>query len=99
TFVVERRGTAQGGADTLGQQGARAGRKAGREQHHCDFLDHDRHTRSMRTAHFLKSVCSEIGSVASSVTLLISLDSSNHGTNTSPRGGLSRPRVSTRARM
>ena len=56
-------------------------------------------TFSMRTAHFLKSVCSEIGSVASSVTLLISLDSSNHGTNTSPRGGRSRPRVSTRVRM
>ena len=57
------------------------------------------HTRSMRTAHFLKSVCSEIGSVASSVTLLMSWLSSNHGTNTSPRGGLLRPRVSTRVRM
>ena len=40
----------------------------------------------MRTAHFLKSVCSEIGSVASSVTLLISFDSSNQGTKTRPRG-------------
>ena len=51
------------------------------------------------TAHFLKSVCNEIGSVASSVTLLISWLASNHGTNTSPRGGLLRPRVSTRVRM
>src|SRR5262249_43973897 len=42
--------------------------------------------RAMRTAHFLKSVCSEIGSVASSVTLLMSWLSSNHGTNTTPRG-------------
>ena len=34
--------------------------------------DHGVYTRSIRTAHFLKSVCSEIGSVASSVTLLMS---------------------------
>ena len=53
----------------------------------------------MRTAHFLKSVCSEIGSVASSVTLLMSWLSSNQGTNTTPRGVLLRPRVSTRVRM
>src|SRR4051795_10040994 len=56
-------------------------------------------TFSVLTAHFLKSVCSEIGSVASSVTLLMSWLSSNHGTNTSPRGVLLRPRVSTRVRM
>ena len=51
------------------------------------------------TAHFLKSVWKEIGSVASSVTLLMSWLASNQGTNTRPRGGLLRPRVSTRVRM
>ena len=39
----------------------------------------------MRTAHFLKSVCLEIGSVASSVTLLINWLASNQGTKISPR--------------
>src|SRR4029077_1861769 len=51
------------------------------------------------TAHFLKSVWNEMGSVASSVTLLMSWLASNHGTKTSPRGGLLRPRVSTRVFM
>ena len=31
------------------------------------------------TAHFLKSVCFEIGHVASRATLLMRIDSSNHG--------------------
>src|SRR6185369_1005549 len=57
------------------------------------------HTLTILTAHFLKSVWNDIGSVASSVTLLISWLASNHGTNTNPRGGLLRPRVSTRVRM
>src|SRR6266496_6212 len=43
------------------------------------------------TAHFLKSLCLEIGQVASSVTLLMKTPSSNHGTNTSPRGTRLRP--------
>ena len=46
------------------------------------------HTFTTLQPHFLKSVCSEIGSVASSVTLLMSWLASNHGTNTTPRGGL-----------
>ena len=37
--------------------------------------------------------------MASSVTLLINWLASNQGTKTSPRGGLLRPRVSTRVRM
>ena len=37
-------------------------------------------TGRILTAHFLKSVCLEMGSVASSVTLLISCDASNQGT-------------------
>src|SRR5690625_2082755 len=41
---------------------------------------------SMLTAHFLKSVCSEIGSVASRISLLISRRASKKGTNTIPRG-------------
>src|SRR6185312_7883468 len=53
-------------------------------------------TGTTLTAHFLKSVCLEIGSVASSVALLMSWLASNHGTNTTPRGGRLRPRVSTR---
>ena len=36
------------------------------------------------TAHFLKSVCLEMGSVASSVTLLINWLASNHGTKITP---------------
>src|SRR6185369_5536295 len=52
-----------------------------------------RHTFTTLQAHFVKSVCSEIGSVASSVTLLMSWLASNHGTNTTPFGGLLRPRV------
>src|SRR5690606_20321396 len=55
-----------------------------------------RQTGMTLTAHFLKSVCFEIGSVASSVTLLISLLASNQGTKTTPRGMRLRPRVSTR---
>ena len=51
------------------------------------------------TAHFLKSVCFEIGSVASSVTLLMSWLASKQGTKTRPIGSLSRPRVSTRERI
>ena len=51
------------------------------------------------TAHFLKSVCLEIGSVASSVTLLMSWLASNNGTKTTPRGMRLRPRVSTRVRI
>src|SRR3546814_3315747 len=51
------------------------------------------------TAHFLKSVCFEIGSVASSVTLLMSWLASNQGTNTTPRGIRLRPRVSIRLRI
>ena len=42
------------------------------------------HTLTIFTAHFLKSVWNEIGSVASSVTLLMSWLASNHGTNTVP---------------
>src|SRR6185436_3769165 len=57
------------------------------------------HALVILTAHFLKSVWKEIGSVASSVTLLMSWLASNQGTNTRPRGGLLRPRVSTRVRM
>src|SRR5690606_14002368 len=55
-----------------------------------------RHTGTILTAHFLKSVCLEIGSVASSVVLLMSWLASNQGTNTTPRGIRLRPRVSTR---
>src|SRR5215218_665216 len=51
------------------------------------------------TAHFLKSVCFEIGSVASSVTLLMSWLASKKGTKTTPGGILLRPRVSTRERI
>src|SRR4249920_2245568 len=51
------------------------------------------------TAHFLKSVCLDIGSVASSVVLLMSWLASNHGTNTTPRGIRLRPRTSTRVRI
>ena len=51
------------------------------------------------TAHFLKSVCFEIGSVASSVTLLMSWLASKKGTKTTPRGMRLRPRVSTRVRI
>src|SRR4029079_7380277 len=51
------------------------------------------------TAHFLKSVCFEIGSVASSVTLLMSWLASKNGTNTRPTAMRWRPRVSTRVRI
>ncbi|MEN2976735.1 hypothetical protein WG924_06190 [Tistrella sp. 25B02-3] len=47
----------------------------------------------------MKSACLLIGSVASNVALLISRALSNQGTNTTPRGGRSLPRVSTRMRM
>src|SRR5690606_30668847 len=57
-----------------------------------------RHAGTILTAHFLKSVCFEMGSVASRVTLLMSLLASNHGTKTTPRGIRLRPRVSTRTR-
>src|SRR6185436_1596440 len=65
--------------------------RQGREQRqHCGQAPH---TLTIFTEHFLKSVWNEIGSVASSVTLLISWLASNQGTNTRPRGGLLRPRV------
>ena len=49
------------------------------------MLSHGRpHAFCTRQAHFLKSVCLEIGSVWSSVTLLISWLASNQGTNTTP---------------
>src|SRR6476469_9751993 len=62
------------------------------------------HTQSAQagtilTAHFLKSVCLDIGSVASSVVLLMSWLASNHGTNTTPRGIRLRPRTFTRVRI
>ena len=56
-------------------------------------------TETILTAHFLKSVCFDIGSVASSVALLMSWLASNHGTNTTPRGIRFRPRVSMRVRI
>src|SRR5690606_8233791 len=56
-------------------------------------------TETIFSSDFLWSVCLEIGSVASSVTLLMSCDASNQGTNTTPCGGLLRPRVSTRVRI
>src|SRR5690606_33163550 len=56
-------------------------------------------TGTILTAHFLKSVCLEMGSVASSVTLLINWLASNHGTKISPGGMRFRPRVSTRERI
>src|SRR5262249_59107633 len=100
SFLVERGGPAQGGK-CLRHDHARQ-----RHREYCsckksEIACHDPapYTRSMRTAHFLKSVCRDMGSVASSVTLLISWLSSNHGTNTTPRGILSRPRVSSRVRM
>src|SRR5581483_7457262 len=106
TLVVERSWAAQRGIQRLRRERAGAGRDRGRKEddRRCSarFADRallqGRYTFSMRTAHFLKSACSEIGSVASSVTLLMSLDSSNQGTKTRPRGGRSRPRVSRRAR-
>src|SRR6516165_173619 len=98
-LVVERGRTAEPGTERL--RGERTGADCDRteQKYQSCFPDHDCYAFSMRTAHFLKSVCSEIGSVASSVTLLMSCDSSNQGTNTRPRGGLSRPRVSRRVRM
>src|SRR4051812_37846301 len=69
----------------------------GRARPHAGFLAAG-WTLTIFTAHFLKSVWNEIGSVASSVTLLINWLASNHGTKMSPRGGLLRPRVSTRVR-
>ena len=57
------------------------------------------HAGTILTAHFLKSVCFEIGSVASRVALLMSWLASNQGTNTTPRGILLRPRVSTLVRI
>ena len=56
-------------------------------------------TGTILTAHFLKSVCLDIGSVASSVTLLMSWLASNQGTNTTPRGIRLRPRMSMRVRI
>src|SRR5690606_14327930 len=63
------------------------------DAHHA--LPPDSATGTILTAHFLKSVCREIGSVASSVTLLMSCDASNQGMYTRPFGGFTRPRVST----
>jgi hypothetical protein len=82
----------------LRRKRAGAGCDGASENRDFQVPDHDRYTFSMRTAHFLKSVCSESGSVASNVTLLISFDSSNQGTKTRPRGGRLRPRVSRRTR-
>ena len=55
----------------------------------------DQATETILTAHFLKSVCLEMGSVASSVTLLINWLASNQGTKITPGGIRFRPRVST----
>src|SRR5690606_16674518 len=76
-----------------------AGKGEGRQQRQDNETPAHDVTFSMRIAHFLKSVCFEMGSVASSVTLLMRRPSSNQGTKTRPRGGLLRPRVSTRTRI
>src|SRR5688572_19411629 len=89
--LEDRRRAAHGVERRLGPDRHRGYRQQGGEQ--------GPHARVILTAHFLKSVWNEIGSVASSVTLLMSWLASNHGTNTRPRGGLLRPRVSTRVRM
>src|SRR5690606_21187231 len=77
-------------------------RSARREAHGDDQRQQRRdpfHAITTLTAHFLKSVCFDIGQVASSVVLLMSCAASNHGTKTSPMGTRLRPRVSTRLRI
>src|SRR5690606_30468150 len=75
-------------------------RANGHQQGHWDDDAHPaRQARTTLTAHFLKSVCLEMGSVASSVALLMSLLASNHGTKITPRGMRLRPRVSTLTRI
>src|SRR5262245_15497912 len=70
-FLVDRDRASQGGLG-LRQQAGRAEDEGGGENGEGDMFAHGRHTFSILHAHFLKSVCSEIGSVASSVTLLMS---------------------------
>src|SRR6185312_13408359 len=69
------------------------------EQGACQGLSNSLQAGMILTAHFLKSVCLEMGSVASSVTLLMSWLASNHGTKTTPRGIRLRPLVSIRLRI
>src|SRR5262245_4232434 len=85
TFLVDRDGPAQSRL-RLREEAGGAERERGGESSESDVLAHGRHTFSILQAHFLKSVCNEIGSVASSVTLLMSWPSSNQGTNTTLRG-------------
>src|SRR3546814_13725757 len=56
------------------------------------------HAAPILMAHFLKSVCLENGSVAASVTLLMSWLASNQGTKTTPGALRWRPPVSARLR-
>src|SRR5262245_47458941 len=86
-------------AHGVGERGLRQGGRGGHEQERGKNSHYASPTFSMRHAHFLKSVWNDRGSVASSVTLLMSCEASNHGTNTRPRGTWLRPRVSTRERI
>src|SRR6266542_4001214 len=94
-------GGGRGGSGRWRRRGGGAARGEHRSQGHEDGGSLQAltlpHALVTLTAHFLKSVCLEIGHVASSVTLLMKTPSSNHGTNTSPRGMRLRPPVSMRA--
>src|SRR5688572_21478802 len=95
-FLLQRRGTSQAAAEVVGAESGGATDDCGEYQ---AAPSHTAPNGTIFTAHFLKSVCFEIGSVASRVNLLMSCDASNQGTKTTPRGGLLRPRVSTRVRI
>src|SRR6185312_13895499 len=98
-FCIERGRAAQRRCGLCGGGGGDRENRAGDDGDTREGHDVHPTMRSTLTAHFLKSVCSEIGSVASSVTLFMSWLSSNQGTYTTPRGIRLRPRVSTRVRM
>src|SRR5690606_4190926 len=82
-----------------GRQGAGEEHEAGRVEPGAEGAGRRAQTGTTLTAHFLKSVCLEMGSVASSVALLMSWLASNQGTKTTPGGMRLRPRVSTRVRI
>src|SRR5690606_15926233 len=102
TRLLGQRRPSAHGVDQTGLLCGGGGREQPAGQQHdaqACFVHGSSYALTIFTAHFLKSVCSEIGSVASSVTLLMSWLASNQGTNTRPLGMRLRPRVSTRERI